>query len=76
MNTLPDHENSVIKDMITIHGYRQDAIKEMFEEMLKKMKLKQFMPSKVLHCPFSYGIVIEHNNGIKVSYSGDCRPTP
>lgn len=54
----------------------QDGIKEAFDQMIKKMKLKQFMPSKVFHCPFSYGIVIEHNNGIKISYSGDCRPTP
>jgi ribonuclease BN (tRNA processing enzyme) len=66
----------VLRDIINEHGYRQDVVKEMFGELLAKMKLKKFMPSKVFHCPFSYGVVIEHNNGIKISYSGDCRPTP
>jgi ribonuclease Z len=34
----------------------------------------QFLPSPVIHCPQSYGIVITHSSSIKISYSGDTRP--
>jgi ribonuclease Z len=42
---------------------------------MKEWGLAKFKPVYVVHCPQSFGIVIEHKSGIKISYSGDCRPT-
>jgi ribonuclease Z len=66
---------SALRRLIEIHSFQQPYLKESFDAFMAKMKIKKFKPTKVFHCPFSYGIVIEHNNGLKISYSGDCRPT-
>jgi hypothetical protein len=39
------------------------------------MGVVQFLPVHVDHCPQSFAIVITHKTGIKISYSGDCRPS-
>ena len=39
------------------------------------MGIVQFLPVHLDHCPQSFGIVITHKTGIKISYSGDCRPS-
>lgn len=38
--------------------------------------ITQFKPVHVIHCPQSYGLVVQHKSGIKVSYSGDTIPCP
>jgi ribonuclease Z len=43
---------------------------------LNKLGIIKFLPVPVIHCPQSYGIVVEHMSNIKISYSGDTRPAP
>lgn len=38
--------------------------------------MSEFLPSHVDHCPQSFGVTVTHKTGIKISYSGDCRPSP
>ena len=30
---------------------------------------------RVIHCPQSFGLILSHQNGQKISYSGDTRPS-
>lgn len=48
--------------MEVLRGYmfKQKIIKNQFEKFLKEYGIKKFLPTKVFHCPLSYGIVIEH----------------
>lgn len=49
---------------------------ELFKQFYQEAGLKMVQPVRVLHCPQSHGVVISSIFGWKVSYSGDCRPTP
>ena len=53
---------------------RHEENMEKFKTYLKTINVAQFYPCPVIHCPQSYGIVIKHSSGVKVSYSGDTRP--
>lgn len=44
-------------------------------EFLAARKITKFLMPRVMHCPDSYGIVFETQNGFKMTYSGDCRPS-
>ena len=39
------------------------------------MGINEFLPIPVDHCPQSYAVVIGHKSKVKISYSGDCRPS-
>lgn len=45
-----------------------------FNNYLKEEGIVGFKPVHVIHCPQSYGLVVEHRTGIKISYSGDTVP--
>jgi ribonuclease Z len=45
-----------------------------FKSFLNSVKIIRFQPIPVIHCQQSYGIVLEHESGVKISYSGDTRP--
>lgn len=47
----------------------------MFYEYLNQENIVNFQPVHVDHCPQSFALVITHKTGIKISYSGDCRPS-
>ena len=36
----------------------------------------QFLPVLVLHCQNAFGVVIKHESGWKLAYSGDTMPCP
>ncbi|KAK9709421.1 hypothetical protein K7432_009066 [Basidiobolus ranarum] len=38
------------------------------------LNLKEIKTTDVIHCPWSYGISLEHSDGWKLVYSGDTRP--
>ena len=48
---------------------------EKLEKFLAARKISKFLMPRVMHCPDSYGIVLETQNGFKITYSGDCRPS-
>lgn len=60
-----------------LEDYEQVEIKNLrdFKEYLIQSEITKFQPISVVHCPQSYGIVIEHSSGVKISYSGDTRPS-
>ncbi|KAN0022731.1 hypothetical protein ACTFIU_005467 [Dictyostelium citrinum] len=45
-----------------------------FYEICKSLDIKCVTMVPVIHCNFAFGIVIEWNDGFKLSYSGDTRP--
>ena len=46
------------------------------QKILENLNLKDITTVQVDHCPLAYGIVLETiKNQIKISYSGDCRPS-
>lgn len=47
-----------------------------FKKFMEASNLKLVQPSRVLHCPQAHGVAITSNHGWKITYSGDCRPTP
>ncbi|KAN0019077.1 hypothetical protein ACTFIU_002279 [Dictyostelium citrinum] len=40
----------------------------------KKLNIKTFSMVPVIHCNYAFGLVIEWNDGFKLTYSGDTRP--
>jgi ribonuclease Z len=46
------------------------------ELLINYCKIKGFRTVPTIHCKQSYGIVITYINDIKISYSGDTRPSP
>ncbi|KAN0038133.1 hypothetical protein ACTA71_000305 [Dictyostelium dimigraforme] len=40
----------------------------------KKLNIKSFSMVPVIHCNYAFGLVIEWNDGFKLTYSGDTRP--
>ena len=55
---------------------QQPEILKTFNEYLNnEMGVVNFEPVHVDHCPQSFAIVIEHKSKVKISYSGDCRPS-
>lgn len=48
--------------------------KENFFKLLNRSGFSFFEAVPVLHCSQSHGIVFEHSSGLKIVYSGDCRP--
>ena len=54
----------------------QKEVQARFEQYLGSEKITEFNPVHVIHCPQSFGIVIKHESGVKISYSGDTRPCP
>lgn len=46
-----------------------------FTHYLNSIGINEFVPVHVDHCPQSYAIVIGHKSKVKISYSGDCRPS-
>lgn len=46
-----------------------------FQSFLKYYGLSDFQPIPVVHCQQSFGLVIQHESSVKISYSGDCRPS-
>lgn len=57
------------------HAPLQQNILSRFEKVLCEAGVEAFIPVHVDHCPQSFAIVIKHKTGIKISYSGDCRPS-
>lgn len=53
---------------------KKDEGSNNFRLFLKSVKINRFQPIPVIHCKQSYGIVLEHESGVKISYSGDTRP--
>ncbi|KAJ3410383.1 hypothetical protein HDV05_003837 [Chytridiales sp. JEL 0842] len=49
----------------------EKILKEVFEGRW----LKSVVVVQVRHCPFAYAAVFEHASGVKVAFSGDCRPS-
>ncbi|KAJ3219425.1 hypothetical protein HDU67_001256 [Dinochytrium kinnereticum] len=45
-----------------------------FDRLLEVAGLSSFRTVVVDHCPFAYACVIEHAEGWKIVFSGDCRP--
>lgn len=83
---IDDEEGDALKALVTgniestqeaqIYNKRLPERLESFKQFLKDANLKTFHPVRVIHCPQSHGITISSNFGWKVTYSGDCRPTP
>lgn len=48
----------------------------LMELLINCCKIKGFRTVPTIHCKQSYGIVITYVNEIKISYSGDTRPSP
>ncbi|CAG8471280.1 700_t:CDS:10 [Dentiscutata erythropus] len=61
-----------------LFSQKQNASPKKISTSLKSLKesinLKNFEAIEVIHCPFAYGICIEHLDGWKIVYSGDTRP--
>jgi ribonuclease Z len=53
---------------------KKDEATDIFRSFLKSVKISQFQSIPVIHCKQSYGIVLQHKSGVKISYSGDTRP--
>lgn len=81
-----DEEGDMLKTLISefeenkddVASYQlnlEDKLKQ-FKEFYQEAGLKLIQPVSVIHCPESHGVVITSTCGWKVSYSGDCRPTP
>ncbi|KAK5577903.1 hypothetical protein RB653_002851 [Dictyostelium firmibasis] len=47
---------------------------EEFYQICKSLDIKSVTMVPVIHCNFAFGIVIEWNDGFKLTYSGDTRP--
>lgn len=47
-----------------------------YKKFLEFAEIKLVQPSRVHHCPQAHGVAITSNHGWKITYSGDCRPTP
>ncbi|KAF0380098.1 beta-lactamase-like protein [Gigaspora margarita] len=62
----------------TLFSKKPNASPKKISSSLKSLKesinLKNFEAIEVIHCPFAYGISIEHLDGWKIVYSGDTRP--
>ncbi|KAK5579759.1 hypothetical protein RB653_009445 [Dictyostelium firmibasis] len=43
-------------------------------KVCKKLNIKTFSMVPVIHCNYAFGLVIEWNDGFKLTYSGDTRP--
>lgn len=63
--------NKVIRDY---EEYSAAHIKS-FLNFCEEVKITEFYPMRVIHCPQSHGISITNKNGWKLSYSGDCIPS-
>lgn len=61
---------------LSFYNHNLELKIEDFKKFMVSADLKKVQPSRVLHCPQAHGIVITSNHGWKISYSGDCRPTP
>ena len=53
----------------------QPEIFNRFNIYLESIGIRQFLPVPVDHCPQSFAVVIGHKSKVKISYSGDCRPS-
>lgn len=53
--------------------YQKQKVQD-FKDFLRKNGYSHFQPVRVIHCPQSFGIIIK-NGILKVSYSGDTRPS-
>ncbi|ORX97727.1 Metallo-hydrolase/oxidoreductase [Basidiobolus meristosporus CBS 931.73] len=44
------------------------------KDLKQALNLKEIKTTDVIHCPWAYGISLEHTEGWKLVYSGDTRP--
>lgn len=55
------------------------SLPEVYQRTLRQLRecgITSLKTAFVEHCPFSYGVVLEHQTGWKLVYSGDAKPTP
>jgi ribonuclease Z len=64
-----------MKQLYELHGPQQPYIMHRFQNYLTQLGIEEFLPVHVEHCPQSFGVVISHQSKVKISYSGDCRPS-
>ena len=64
-----------MKSLIEKYEPTQSQILTNFNNYLQSLGISQFLPAHVDHCPQSFGVIVTHKSGMKVSYSGDCRPS-
>ncbi|EAL62172.1 hypothetical protein DDB_G0290623 [Dictyostelium discoideum AX4] len=68
------NELSVIVNLkfigIAINGNHSNQL----VQTCKKLNIKSFSMVPVIHCNYAFGLVIEWNDGFKLTYSGDTRP--
>lgn len=65
----------MMKELHSLYNPAQAEIHERFKQYLDSMGVINFEPIHVDHCPQSFAVVIEHKSRVKISYSGDCRPS-
>jgi ribonuclease Z len=53
----------------------QPKLMASFQKYLVGLGMTEFLPVHVDHCPQSFALVLTHKSGVKISYSGDCRPS-
>lgn len=71
---LEFYEDPLLKPLLeTMKTIFNDNLIE-FQKFLMVVGMKEFLTVLVDHCPQAHGIVITHNSGIKIVYSGDTRP--
>ena len=64
-----------MKTLYKIHAPNQPYLLDKFSKYLSSVGINEFIPVHVDHCPQSFAIVIGHQSKVKISYSGDCRPS-
>ncbi|ORX93536.1 Metallo-hydrolase/oxidoreductase [Basidiobolus meristosporus CBS 931.73] len=57
-----------------VYHKKRSHVAAHLEALKETLHLKEVKTTDVIHCPWSYGISLEHSEGWKLVYSGDTRP--
>jgi len=69
-----DSWSTVAGDMRGDHQYNQSSASSL-ENARRRMRLESLESVPVIHCAHSFGIVLQHVDGWKFTFSGDTRPS-
>ena len=64
-----------MKKIYEVYAPQQNSTLSRFASYLESVGVNEFLPVPVDHCPQSFAVVVGHKSKVKISYSGDCRPS-